>query len=134
MPGLALLMAGYMAEHLDGLVAEATVVAVPPSRLRLRLRGFDPAGLLAGKVCELAVAPPPVSGLILRIGHDRQRGRGREERLAAPPLIKTAARITGPVVLVDDVVTTGATVAACASALKLCGAGQVTALSFTRRV
>jgi len=134
MAGLAPLMAGYMAEHVGGLVAEATVVAVPPSRLRLRLRGFDPAGLLAGRVCELARAPPPASGVILRAGQGRQRGRGREERLAAPPLIKPAAEIAGPVLLVDDVITTGATITACAAALKRCGAGPVTALSFTRRV
>ncbi len=134
MVGLASLMAGYMAEHLDGLVAETTVVPVPPSRLRVRMRGFDPAALLAGKVCELAAAPPPASGVILRMGHGRQRGRGREERIAAPPMIRPAARVAGPVLLIDDVITTGATVSACASALKQCGAGQITTLSFTRRV
>jgi predicted amidophosphoribosyltransferase len=134
MPGLAPLMAGYMAEHLDGLVSDSTVIAVPPSRLRLRLRGFDPAWLLAGNVCDLAGAPPPVSGVIRRTGAGRQRGRGRQERLGAPPRIEPVAGVAGPVLLVDDVITTGATITACAAALRSCGAGRVTALSFTRRV
>jgi predicted amidophosphoribosyltransferase len=49
-------------------------------------------------------------------------------------MIRPAARVAGPVLLIDDVITTGATVSACASALKQCGAGQITTLSFTRRV
>jgi predicted amidophosphoribosyltransferase len=39
-----------------------------------------------------------------------------------------------PVLLVDDVITTGATISACARVLGTNGAGPVTALSFTRRV
>jgi predicted amidophosphoribosyltransferase len=134
MPGLAPLMAGYMAEHVGGILPGATVVAVPPSRLRLRLRGFDPALLLARNVCRVAGTAPPVPGVIRRTGAGRQRGRGREERLSAPPLIEPVVGIAGPIVLIDDVITTGATIAACAAALKRCGAGPVTALSFTRRV
>jgi predicted amidophosphoribosyltransferase len=133
MPGLAPLMAGYMAEHLGGIHAEPTVIAVPPSRLRLRLRGFDPAGLLALNVCEIAGIPPPVSGAIVRTGAGRQRGKGRQERLSAPPGIESVAEVTGPVLLVDDVITTGATITACAAALRRCGAGPVTAVSFTRK-
>jgi predicted amidophosphoribosyltransferase len=134
MPGLAPLMAGYMSEHVEALHSACTVVAVPPSRFRHRLRGFDPAGLLAAEVCRIAGAGLPASGVIRRRGNGRQRGRGREERLASPPLIEPVGRVDGPVLLIDDVITTGATVAACASALASCGAGLVTALSFTRRV
>lgn len=132
--GLSSLMAGYMAEHLGELLGEATVIAVPPSQARARLRGFDPAGMLATEVCRLACSMPPETGVIERKGYGRQRGRGRQQRLAAPPMIRPLAPISGPVVLVDDVITTGATIAACSSALKRCGAGEVTALSFTRRV
>jgi predicted amidophosphoribosyltransferase len=134
MTGLSAVMAGYMVEHVDWALTPATVVAVPPSRLRQRIRGFDPAGLLAAQICSLAGVLPPVSGLILRTGQGRQRGRGREQRLAAPPLVQPAAAIAGPVLLVDDVITTGATISSSAAALKRCGAERVTAISFTRRL
>jgi predicted amidophosphoribosyltransferase len=134
MPGLASIMAGFMAENLDDGLAAATVVAVPAAALRQRLRGFDPAALLSRRLCELAGLPPPASGVIKRTGRGRQRGRGREERMAAPPAIEPVSGIDGPILLVDDVITTGATISICAATLKRCGAGPVTALSFTRRV
>ncbi len=134
MPGLAPLLAGYMAEHVDPGVYGGTVVAVPAAALRRRLRGFDPAGLLAEEVCVRTGSAPPAEGLIRRVGRDRQRGRGRQERLAAPPDVRPEGELLGPVLLVDDVITTGATLSACASALLRCGAGPVNALSFTRRL
>jgi predicted amidophosphoribosyltransferase len=132
--GLAPLLAGFMAEHVEGARPGTTVLPVPAARLRRRLRGFDAAGLLARQVCLIAALDPPDPGVIRRVGRGRQRGRGREARMAAPPMILPVAEVYGPVLLVDDVITTGATVSACARVLKSCGAGPVTALSFTRRV
>ena len=134
MVGLAPLLAGFMAEHVGPGLAGRTVVAVPSTGLRRRMRGFDPAGLLADEVCAGIDCDPPVSGAIRRVGRGRQRGRGRQARLAAPPEIRPLGELAGPVLLVDDVITTGATVSACAAALRRCGAGPVAALSFTRRV
>jgi len=134
MPGLCPLLAGFMAEHFVAAGAGSTVVPVPPAAMRRRLRGFDPVGLLADGVCGHLGCDPPRHGVIRRLGRTRQRGRGRQERLRAPPEILPAAALHGPVLLVDDVITTGATVTACAAALERCGAGPITALSFTRRV
>ncbi len=134
MPGLAPLLAGYMAEHVAVRTDGLTVVPVPAASFRRRLRGFDPAELLARRVCRDAGLPEPAVDVIVRRGRGRQRGRGRDERLGAPPSIEPVASVPGPVLLVDDVITTGATASACAAALRQCGAGPVTALSFTRRI
>jgi predicted amidophosphoribosyltransferase len=162
---LAPLMAGYMCEHLDPPCHGTVVVPVPAVRLRTALRGFDPAGLLAGEVAEFLGADLE-DGAIRRRGIGRQRGGGRDERIGSPPDIRPvpvrpgpprpvpggpahaygrrrtgAGRPAGPlllrgspVLLVDDVITTGATVSACAKVLRGIGAGPVTALSFSRRV
>jgi predicted amidophosphoribosyltransferase len=83
--------------------------------------------------------PLPEDPLLIRRGHGRQRGRGRAGRLADPPDIRPregAGRLLGgrEALLVDDVMTTGATLATAAGALRQAGAASVSALTFTRRL
>lgn len=111
----------------------AWLVPVPAHRKRLRERGYDQAALLADSAASFS-------------GHDcfellertrdtpHQVGLGQTERLAN---VQDAFAVRGDVsglhvVLVDDVVTTGATLGACATMLLDAGAIEVWAVTLAR--
>ena len=107
-----------------------SVVPVPPAPLRLRLRGHDPAEEIAfalASVAELRFEPR-----LARANGPRQVGRPRAARLADPPVVRLARRAPRAVVLVDDVITTGATLSACARTLRRGGTERVVAVTFAR--
>lgn len=129
---LALGRAAAEAWALEGLRPEV-VTWVPLSRRRRAERGFDQAEALARVVARrLAV---PVRRLLVRRGGDAltQAGRDRAGRLAAMRgrFVGTGP-VGGSVLLVDDVLTTGATAAACVQALLEAGAGRVSVLTAAR--
>jgi len=61
----------------------------------------------------------------------RQVGQGRTARRKGPS-IEARTAVAGPAIIVDDVHTTGATLHACARALRSVGAGRVTAVTYAR--
>jgi predicted amidophosphoribosyltransferase len=129
-------VADLMADRIQWLapahMLSGTIVPVPPAPSRLRRRGFDPAGELAGALAErLAIEPLTCLG---RSGGGRQVGRRRAERVGHPPRIRATATAPRSVILVDDVLTTGATLTACARALRSAGAVRVVAVTFARRL
>ena len=107
------------------------IVPVPLSRLRLLLRHFNQAALLASELSrETAVPMDPL--LLKRIRSTRsQVGLTRDQRrgnvagaFGVPPRHRPSLKGRS-VLLIDDVITTGATVDACARALKRAGAARV---------
>jgi predicted amidophosphoribosyltransferase len=69
-----------------------------------------------------------------RVGAGRQVGRRRADRLGRPPRIEIKGPVPRSVLLVDDVLTTGATISACARALRGAGALRIVAITFSRRM
>ncbi len=109
------------------------LVPVPLTRARRRRRGFNQAELLARALARRTGAQV-VPCLERAGGAGRQVGRGRAERLSAVSGVTadTGRVPPGPVLIVDDVVTTGATVRACAAALGVAGVEVAGAIAYAR--
>ncbi len=129
-------VADLMADRIQWLapahMLSGAVVPVPTAPARVRARGFDPAAELAGALAERIEAP--VECCLRRRGSGRQVGRRRADRVGHPPRIQVHGRAPRSVLLIDDVLTTGATLAACAKALRAAGAARVVAVTFARRL
>lgn len=133
---LAAMMGAQLAASLPPeFLRGARIVPVPAHPVRRRVRGFDPAALLAAEVAARCDRPLDADLLRRRGWRGRQRGASRAERLAAGRLaIELRRPIPPPAVaaLVDDVHTTGATLHACAMALRTGGCERVVALTWAR--
>lgn len=124
------LMAEAMAP-LRELASFEAAVAVPLHASRMRDRGFNQAELLLGEL-----AWPTVPGRLRRVRKTAtQVGKDVHERrrnVDAAFAYEGGALAGLAIALVDDVVTTGATMDECARVLREAGAGRVIALSFAR--
>lgn len=131
---LGALVAQCAAERLSG---EFDVVTwAPVSRKRLKRRGYDQAELLACGACRLwstrperllckIVDNPPQSGL--------EDAAARSKNVSGVYVPAEGAEIQGRrILLVDDICTTGATLASCAGALRAAGAAAVVCAAVAR--
>jgi ComF family protein len=112
----------------------STLVPVPLHPRRLRSRGYNQAAAIAEALARRAGLE--VVDCLARTGAAlTQVGRDRVERRAGPAgeiRVREAPAVPRRVLLVDDVVTTGATLAACRASLVGSGAVEVAALAFAR--
>lgn len=116
---------------------DAVVVPVATTRTRRRSRGYNQAAVLAEAVAERLERPfAPVlrrrSGKHTQVAlHPRERERNVRRSFSVRP--ERASRVRErPVLLIDDVLTTGATAGAAARALETAGVESVVLLTFAR--
>ena len=134
---LAEAMAGPMAVvATDRAVTADFIVPVPLSGRHERQRGYNQAGLLAHEIGRL-VGIDVVE--VLRRPHAAQPqsltpdAAARRKNVEGAFILRPGASIEGhAILLVDDVATTGATLDACARALRLGGAKSIAAVTFAR--
>ncbi len=138
----AALFARWMASAGADLLADAELlVPVPLHRWRLLWRGYNQAGLLAKHLSRLVGIPWSPALLRRKRSTRSQQGLGAAARKAnvtaaafAVPAAARRALAGRRVVLVDDVLTTGATLGACTRVLREAGCARVDVLVLARVV
>lgn len=123
-------LAQCMAEHCVGLPRPQALVPVPLHRGRLRQRGYDQALELARPLAH-ALALPLQAGLLHRSKPTQAQSRldadARGRNLRGAFRVNPAAELPMHVALVDDVMTTGATLHAAARTLRAAGVARIDA-------
>ncbi|RJY08504.1 ComF family protein [Aurantiacibacter aquimixticola] len=135
---LAPMLAGLIAARLPPMDESWLAIPVPLHRTRLWKRGYNQSALLATELAKRTPANLLVDGLLRTratpslggLGK-RQRARTLEGAIKVNPARADAIR-GAPVLLVDDVLTSGATSDACVKALKQSGASRVVIGCFSR--
>jgi len=127
--------AGLMAEMMAKNIprnSELVITHIPTASNRIRLRGFDHSALLAREISKITKLPN--IKFLLRNNQSRQVGATKAERLKN---IKSAFRVQNSqclkgarILLVDDVLTTGATLETAARVLLSAGAESVDVVVF----
>jgi ComF family protein len=129
-----------VAQTLASMGTEDLLIPVPLSAQRLQSRGFNQAWELTKALARLGHSPArPDAKLLLRIRHTLPQSQlKREARLknvkgafVVDPL-RTRELAHRRVVLVDDVMTSGASLFSAAQALREAGAAHITGLVFAR--
>jgi len=131
-------LAALFVERTRGFPLSADlVVSVPTTRLRLLRRGFDPAADLARAIATERGLPR--GDVLRRVDARRSQtalGRGdRGRNVRGAFRVRSPSALAGrAILLVDDVLTTGATTGECAHALRRAGARSIEVWALARAV
>jgi len=128
-------MADYFVEH---ELAADILLPVPVHENRLKKRGYNQSELLAGQLAGL-IAVPARGDLIRRVRDNKPQARTScaEERRSNMENAFTciSSEVNGKdIMIIDDVCTSGATLEACAAALKLKGANKISGFTLAREI
>jgi ComF family protein len=119
--------AGVLAQLMTPLLEREQfdfITHVPTANRRRRERGFDHAELIAKQLARRLRLPH--RRILARVGSGRQVGSGRRQRFAQMgQAFYGLRRVSGRILVVDDVLTTGATLSQAAAVIKQKGARQV---------
>lgn len=112
------------------------IVPVPSHVLREKSRGYNQAGLIAGMLAD-HISAPVLQRTLLKVRNTLpQAGLSREERMenlkGAFTVVEKRSIAGRDIILVDDVMTTGATLETCAARLLRAGARSVRAFTLAR--
>ena len=122
----------------DVVLERTAIVPVPLSQSRQRERGFNQSAVIAGYLAEIWKIPAWEGALRRAASSRSQTELTPGERLSnvagafAVPANALGMLRGAHIILVDDVVTTGATLRACASALFASGTRTISYMTFGR--
>ncbi len=131
-------MSAVIHHRLPVLPGNLVIVPVPTATKRVRQRGYDQARLLARQVARLQQCK--YRRLLGRLGQSRQVGAQRQQRLEQLQSVfyvtKSLPKRRPPrrVLLVDDILTTGASLESAATVLKQAGIQHIDAAVFAQKV
>ena len=132
----AAIIASYVDEIMPYMSPEPVVIHIPTASKRVRMRGFNHAHLIAWEFALQRFWP--LVSMLQRVGQTQQVGAKRTHRLQQ---LETAFWVQNPqaiqgkqVLLIDDVLTTGATIETAARVLKKAGAKTVNAAIFAQAI
>jgi ComF family protein len=131
----ATVIAELMDEAIPDMPKDTVVTYIPTATSRVRLRGYDQSHLLARAIARqrgLKLTP-----LLIRVGQSRQVGSDRKHRINQAQnnyrVRNGKCNRVEQVLLVDDILTTGATLESAARLLKQSGIKQVSAAVFAKK-
>jgi ComF family protein len=132
-----LLSSIYEVQCREPLNSAEVIVPVPLHESREGERGFNQAAVIARELARVTGLPPDEHGVVRRVHTERHRAgmdaKARRQSVEDAFVVRRNDLISGKrVLLIDDVFTTGATVSACAVALKVAGAHDVFVLTISQ--
>jgi ComF family protein len=127
-------IAALLVPLLQNYTADFYITHAPTANSRIRSRGYDQAQLIARQLAR-HLPRATYAPLVARVGKGRQVGTNRAQRFQQQAHAFRPLRLLpsgSRVVIIDDVITTGATLEAMALVLRQAGAAHIEALTFAQ--